>query len=234
MPGFPDGMRRILFDPENQFAGKPCARASTAARHGRISRRISPVAELASPADQKLLALADRLVGSAGRGRANALSRLAGGKNNQVYRVATDAGDAVVLKRYFSDPRDPRDRLAAEWGFLQHTWSRGVRAVPSRWPAMPPHGPASMGLCRAGSSSPPNSSRSTSMPRSISSSPSMPRPARPQALAPASEACFSLADHIATVERRVARLGDPRSRCAACAAGATPCGRPRCCRNGTR
>ena len=88
------------------------------------------MAEIASPADQKLLALADRLVGSAGRGRATALGRLDGGKNNQVYRVETDAGDTVVLKSYFSDPRDPRDRLAAEWGFLRHTWSRGVRVVP--------------------------------------------------------------------------------------------------------
>ena len=34
--------------------------------------------EFASPADQKLLALANRLVGSAGRGHANALSRLDG------------------------------------------------------------------------------------------------------------------------------------------------------------
>ena len=49
--------------------------------------------EPASPADRTLLALANRLVDSAGRGRANALSRLDGGKNNQVYRVETDAGD---------------------------------------------------------------------------------------------------------------------------------------------
>ena len=86
--------------------------------------------ELASPADRTLLALADNLVERAGRGHAKALSRLDGGKNNQVYRVATDAGDAVVLKNYFSDPRDPRDRLAAEWGFLRHTWFRGVHVVP--------------------------------------------------------------------------------------------------------
>ena len=47
MPGFPDGMRKILFDPENQFAGSPMARESlTATRPGPRSRRIWPVNEL--------------------------------------------------------------------------------------------------------------------------------------------------------------------------------------------
>jgi len=81
-------------------------------------------------ADGALLALASRLAAHAGRGRARVLTPLAGGNNNQVYRVETEAGETLVLKHYFSDPRDPRDRLAAEWGFLRHAWARGVRAVP--------------------------------------------------------------------------------------------------------
>jgi Phosphotransferase enzyme family len=164
------------------------------------------VTELASPADQTLLALANRLVDSAGRGRANALSRLDGGKNNQVYRVATDAGDAVVLKHYFSDPRDPRDRLAAEWGFLKHTWSGGVRAVPEPL--------ASDVTARAGLYGfvPGRKLLATELkPHHIDAAIDFvlavnAAPRSPEALAPASEACFSLADHIATVERRVARL----------------------------
>jgi hypothetical protein len=164
------------------------------------------VTELASPADQTLLALASRLVDSAGRGHAIALSRLNGGKNNQVYRVATDAGDAVVLKHYFSDPRDPRDRLAAEWGFLRHTWSRGVRAVPEPLASDP--------TARAGLYSfvPGRKLLATELkPQHIDAAIDFvlavnAAPRSPDALAPASEACFSLADHIATVERRVARL----------------------------
>jgi hypothetical protein len=165
------------------------------------------VTELAAPkADQTLLALANRLVDSAGRGRANALTRLDGGKNNQVYRVATDAGDAVVLKHYFSDPRDPRDRLAAEWGFLKHTWSRGVRAVPEPL--------ASDVAARAGLYGlvPGRKLLATELkPHHIDAAVDFvlavnAAPRSPKALAPASEACFSLADHIATVERRVARL----------------------------
>jgi Phosphotransferase enzyme family len=164
------------------------------------------VTELASPTDQTLLALASRLVDSAGRGHANALTRLDGGKNNQVYRVGTDAGDAVVLKHYFSDPRDPRDRLAAEWGFLRHTWSRGVRAVPEPL--------ASDATARAGLYSfvPGRKLLATELkPQHIDAAIDFvlavnAAPRSPDALAPASEACFSLADHIATVERRVARL----------------------------
>jgi Phosphotransferase enzyme family len=172
------------------------------------------VIDLAAPqADQSLLALANRLVESAGRGRAKALSRLDGGKNNQVYRIWTDAGDAVVLKSYFSDPRDPRDRLAAEWGFLKHTWSRGVRAVPEPL--------ASDAAARAGlygfvpgrkllatELKPPHIDAAIDFVLAVNAP-----PRAPQALAPASEACFSLADHIATVERRVARLAalDPEA-----------------------
>jgi hypothetical protein len=163
------------------------------------------VIELVVPkADQTLLALANRLLDSAGRGRADALTRLDGGKNNQVYRVATDAGDAVVLKHYFSDPRDPRDRLAAEWGFLKHTWSRGVRAVPEPL--------ASDATARAGlygfvpgrkllatELKPQHIDAAIDFVLAVNAAPRAP-------LAPASEACFSLADHVATVERRVARL----------------------------
>jgi hypothetical protein len=164
------------------------------------------VTEPASPADQTLLALANRLVGSAGRGRANALSRLDGGKNNQVYRVATDAGDAVVLKHYFSDPRDPRDRLAAEWGFLRHTWSRGVRAVPEPLASDPTARAGLYGFVPgrkllATELKPHHIDAAIDFVLAVNAA-----PRSPEALAPASEACFSLADHIATVERRVARL----------------------------
>ena len=77
-----------------------------------------------------LAALACALVQRAGLGGVCALAPLAGGKNNQVYRVDTEAGRAVVLKRYFTDPRDKRDRLGAEWNFLALAWSRGIRDVP--------------------------------------------------------------------------------------------------------
>ncbi|MFN5520907.1 phosphotransferase, partial [Bradyrhizobium sp.] len=86
-------------------------------------------AEAGADTDAALLALAQRLAAQAGKATPTALTRLAGGRNNQVFRVDTEAGP-LVLKRYFTDARDSRDRLGAEWSFISHAWSRGVRVVP--------------------------------------------------------------------------------------------------------
>ena len=156
--------------------------------------------------DAALLALAGRLADRAGRGRPHALSRLAGGNNNQVYRVETEAGALLALKLYFSDPRDPRDRLAAEWDFLQQAWARGVPVVPE---PLACDAAARAGLygfvpgrkLRAAELSQSHIDAAADFVLAVNAAP---RDAL--ALAPASEACFSLVDHVATVERRVARL----------------------------
>jgi len=155
-------------------------------------------------AEESWLSLASHLADSAGRGQARGLSRLAGGKNNQVYRVEMDAGSPLVLKRYFSDPRDPRDRLRAEWDFLQHAWSRGMRCVPE---PLACDTSAHAGLYSfvegrkllAAELNPAHIEAAIDFVLAVN--------ARPRAaLAPGSEACFALAEHVATVERRVARL----------------------------
>jgi hypothetical protein len=155
-------------------------------------------------ADGALLALARRLAEQAGRGGVKALSRLAGGRNNQVYRLDTEAGEPLVLKRYFSDPRDARDRLGAEWNFLTHAWSRGIRVVPQ---PLACEGAEQAGLysfvrgrkLTASELTPAHVDAAIDFVLAVNK---RPRPA----LAPGSEACFSLAEHIATIERRVARL----------------------------
>ena len=155
-------------------------------------------------ADDDLLALASRLAGNANFGKARNLARLAGGKNNQVFRVETDAGTPLVLKRYFVDPRDPRDRLRAEWEFLQHAWSRGIHAIPQ--PLARDH-TAHAGLYSfvegrkllAGELKPGHVEAALDFVQAVNEKPRA-------ALAPGSEACFSLAEHLATVERRVSRL----------------------------
>ncbi|MGC2087112.1 MAG: phosphotransferase, partial [Bradyrhizobium sp.] len=85
--------------------------------------------ETVTETDAALLTLAQRLTAEAGRDAPRALTRLAGGRNNQVFRLDTDDGP-LVLKRYFKDARDSRDRLGAEWSFISHAWSRGIRVVP--------------------------------------------------------------------------------------------------------
>jgi hypothetical protein len=162
------------------------------------------VPEIIAEQDARLIALARGLIERTGSGRIQGITRLAGGRNNRVYRVDIENGPSLVLKRYFSDVRDTRDRLGAEWNFINHAWSHGIRAVPEPLACDASERAGLYGFVQG---------------RKLGASEVMlthvdaaadfllavnegPRPV----LAAASEACFSLAEHIATVDRRVARL----------------------------
>lgn len=54
---------------------------------------------------------------------------LPGGRNNRVYCLASNS-QKLLLKVYFRHRDDPRDRLKHEFGFLEYLWSRGLRCVP--------------------------------------------------------------------------------------------------------
>ncbi|WP_407155612.1 aminoglycoside phosphotransferase family protein [Bradyrhizobium sp. STM 3557] len=153
--------------------------------------------------DAALLALAQRLTVEAGRGAPRALIRLAGGRNNQVYRLDTDDGP-LVLKRYFRDARDSRDRLGAEWSFVTHAWSRGIRAVPEPL-ACDRAEQAGLYSFVEGRKLTAAELTPAHVEAAIDFVLAVNEPPRP-VLAPGSEACFSLADHISTIGRRVARL----------------------------
>jgi hypothetical protein len=154
--------------------------------------------------DAALMALAQRLTAQAGRAMPRRVTRLAGGRNNQVYRLDPDEGEPLVIKRYFRDSRDPRDRLGAEWNFITHAWSRGIRSVPEplACDANEQAGLYSFVPGRkltAAELKPAHVDAAIDFVLAVNE--------RPRALLPpASEACFSLAEHIATVERRVSRL----------------------------
>ncbi|MBI5882657.1 MAG: aminoglycoside phosphotransferase family protein [Elusimicrobia bacterium] len=57
------------------------------------------------------------------------VTALAPGANNRVFRVESSAG-LFVMKKYFFDPQDPRDRLGKEFAFLRLAWDSGLRCVP--------------------------------------------------------------------------------------------------------
>jgi hypothetical protein len=57
------------------------------------------------------------------------LTRLAGGANNQVYRVDCRTSK-LVLKLYSTHPDDRRDRLGAEYPFSEFAWKHGIRCIP--------------------------------------------------------------------------------------------------------
>ena len=160
----------------------------------------------APPVDFRLIARTDRLTREAGRGAVVALEALTGGKNNRVYRVILADGPPLVLKSYFSDPRDARDRLGAEWAFLTYARNRGVQNLPK---PLARDRAARVGLyshiegrrLAAGEVDARHIDAAIAFVLAVNAP-----PRDPWALEVGSEACFSLAQHVATVERRVAKL----------------------------
>jgi hypothetical protein len=163
----------------------------------------------------ELIAAATRLAERCGRGPPASLTQLAGGKNNRVFRCVFDDAPPLVLKSYFSDPRDPRDRLAAEWSFLSYAWGRGVRAIPEPVAAEASSRTALMGFVRGRklSAEAIGIAEIDAAADFVLAVNAAPRDS--EALAPGSEACFSFAQHLATVDRRVERLFvlDPQAPC---------------------
>ncbi|MCE9563648.1 MAG: aminoglycoside phosphotransferase family protein [Planctomycetes bacterium] len=147
----------------------------------------------------------NRLLALANFGPALGLTPLAGGKNNRVYRVETENGEAV-LKVYFRHPDDPRDRLGTEFSFSRFAWSSGIRCVPEPLANNPEAG---LGLFECVTGQPATSitddliSQAIDFVRELNESRWRPLASR---LRVASEACFSIAEHLGTVARRVDRL----------------------------
>ena len=148
--------------------------------------------------------LAKDLAEWAGLGPPQTVEPLAGGRNNRVYRVDLKGGQTAVLKSYHSDPRDPRDRLQAEWNFLNYVGARGVRNVP-RPIAKDPARHSALYSFVIGER--PKSIDSDLVRQAAEFTVGINQgPHEAEHLAPASEACFSLGGHLETVDRRVARL----------------------------
>jgi hypothetical protein len=124
-----------------------------------------------------------------------------------VYRLA-GSGHEVLLKEYFREPRDHRDRLKHEFSFLEYLWSRGVRCVPR--PIFSDHSRdlgvyefvhgRKLNLEEVGSV---HVNQAARFYREINRDRAAPEARR---LPPATEACFSMAEHLQIVAHRVERL----------------------------
>lgn len=133
--------------------------------------------------------------------------RLPGGANNRVFEVRT-AGARALLKAYFSHPDDRRDRLGAEFGFSTYAWEAGVRALPRPLASDPV---ARLGLYEFIEGDPIDArplgaeevAAAARFVREVNRS-------REHAtrLPSASEARFSIEEHLETIRQRVARLGE--------------------------
>jgi phosphotransferase family enzyme len=151
--------------------------------------------------------LVDRLTIRADLGPVRELVPIEGGSNNRVYRVECDGGRAV-LKSYFRSPADPRDRLGAEFAFCRYAWETGVTALPRPLASDPATG---LGLFEFVEGTRPQRAseslvgqaadfvRAVNLPEHRSKAASLPL---------ASEACFTVEEHLGVVGGRANRLGD--------------------------
>jgi Ser/Thr protein kinase RdoA (MazF antagonist) len=130
---------------------------------------------------------------------------IGGTGNNAVFRLEA-AGQRYVLKRYFQHPGDPRDRFATERAFATFLWKAGLRWTPEplRWDAE-----RRLGLFEHI----PGSRPERATPELIDSALHFFLEANAHrtgeaagSLPLASEACFSIAEHLDRVARRVERL----------------------------
>jgi Phosphotransferase enzyme family len=148
--------------------------------------------------------LAAILCGKAGLPAPVALTRLSGGKNNRVLSVSFADVGPVVLKCYHHDPRDGRDRLAAEWNFLAYAAARAMPQVP-RPLARDPVAHAGLYTFAAGRRVAvvigDHVAQALQFVQCLNA-----RPRGVAQLAPGSEACFSLGAHLETIELRLRRL----------------------------
>ena len=134
----------------------------------------------------------------------HSLEQLTGGANNRVYRVT--AGDrSWVLKQYFKRDHDPRDRFAAEHDYYTAIWPAGIRQTPEplAWDRDQGLGLFEYLEGRKLQAEEVDRERIDEALKFLIETNQRVGDAKLKA---ASEACFSLAQHYATVDRRITRL----------------------------
>lgn len=132
---------------------------------------------------------------------------LAGGSNNRVFRVEIGSSLAL-LKVYFHDREDTRDRLGAEFAFSSFAWEHGVRTLPqplaldraNHWGLFEFIPGKKLGVGEVNLEA---VETALGFVRGLNRHRAA---ARTSGLGNASEACFSIADHLRTVHNRVDRL----------------------------
>jgi len=150
--------------------------------------------------------VAGRLLRKAGLPALVSIKRLSGGRNNRVFALTLEDGRSVAVKHYHHDPIDTRDRLATEYRFLAYAWRLGVRTIPQPLACEPSLQVALYSFIPgrklgAKEISQQHISAVLDFVHAIN-----PLPRNPLVLPPASEACFSMDEHLTTIDKRLERL----------------------------
>jgi Phosphotransferase enzyme family len=135
------------------------------------------------------------------------LHPLRGGANNRVFCVDANGG-RYLLKAYHRDGNGGRDRLASEYGFARFAWSHGVRDLPQPV-ACDENRQLGLYTYVEGRPATPADVTTHAVDEALAFYRDVNRHrAAPDAadLPPAAEACFSVNEHLACVDRRIDRL----------------------------
>jgi aminoglycoside phosphotransferase (APT) family kinase protein len=154
--------------------------------------------------------IAERLLKSAGWPGVMQIQEFPGGRNNRVFRVETRKGECL-LKLYFRDPSDSRDRLGHEYGFLEACRGVGIDALPNPLAKDSENGAALYEFIKGNRVETVGSTEILQAGRFIEKINQQRGNKAFRALPHAAEACFSLKEHVASVDRRIDRLSQMES-----------------------
>ena len=154
--------------------------------------------------------MAERLLKSAGWPQAIQIQEFAGGRNNRVFRVETGQGDCL-LKLYFRDPSDSRDRLGHEYGFLEACRGVGIDALPKPLAKDSENASALYEFVKGNRVEAVGSTEILLAAQFIEKINQHRENKMFRALPNAAEACFYLKEHVGSVDRRIDRLGQMES-----------------------
>lgn len=140
--------------------------------------------------------------------RACRIQSLARGGNNKTWRVDCLDGHSYVAKLYFRHPDDTRDRLAAEYEFLRYAYALAPGHVPEPIACDDSEGAALFRFVPGHVFRPSDIGGQEVSAAAAFFAAINPRDRfeRGALLPVASEACFSIVDHVALVGRRVEKL----------------------------
>lgn len=207
-PMFPKNVNRILFDPERVYM------SDYACDH--VSNWNEILEKFVFFQDHKIkeniksiLHHATNMAKIAGFKDAVHLTPIACGGNNRVFQMQT-GGEKFLLKNYFYSTEDKRNRLGVEFSFASFAWEHGIHTMPCPITSDPAN---FLGLYEfvEGRKLNPGEVNSNFVQQALIFYSDLNRNRNePEGLnlPEASEACFSIADHISLVDQRTNRLHD--------------------------
>jgi hypothetical protein len=207
--GFPTATTRFLFDPEGAFPeAKGCLRFGSWAQMAQAVFFSGAEIRVGEGPAREVGPLVAKLLAAAGLPSARAMQPLQGGRNNKVWRISAPASD-LLFKSYFHSPLDTRDRLGREFDFLRHLGRTGCTFAPRPLTALPEEHVGLMEFIEGVRPSPTEVDENhidQAIAFFFEANRDLDHPLTLK-IEPASEACFTVAEHLERTQKRVDRLG---------------------------